>query len=69
MSQSGYRMKEDSHQTREITTAQADVAAKGSQRKSKSMHDGVPVWYDCCSCEAEPYWLEWVDGTGPEVEN
>ncbi len=69
MSQSGSRMKEDSHQAREITTAQADVAAKGSQRKSKSMHDGVPVWYDCCSCEAEPYWLELVDGTGPEVEN
>jgi hypothetical protein len=20
------------------------------------MHDDVPVWYDCCSCEAEPYW-------------
>jgi hypothetical protein len=25
---------------------------------SKSMHDGVEVWYDCCSCEAEPYWIE-----------
>ena len=24
----------------------------------RSMHDDVPVWYDCCSCEAEPYWLE-----------
>lgn len=22
-----------------------------------SMHDGVAVWCDCCSCEAEPYWL------------
>ncbi len=21
-----------------------------------SMHDGVAVWCDCCSCEAEPYW-------------
>lgn len=27
-----------------------------AQKKSISMHDGVPVWYDCCSCEAEPYW-------------
>ena len=26
--------------------------------KSISMHDDVPVWYDCCSCEAEPYWIE-----------
>lgn len=25
---------------------------------SKSMHDGVEVWCDCCSCEAEPYWIE-----------
>jgi hypothetical protein len=22
-----------------------------------SMHDGVAVSCDCCSCEAEPYWL------------
>jgi len=25
---------------------------------SKSMHDGVAVWCDCCSCEMEPYWAE-----------
>lgn len=27
------------------------------------MHTNVPVWYDCCSCEAEPYWLEsyWLE--------
>jgi hypothetical protein len=28
------------------------------QRKPASMHENVPVWYDCCSCEAEPYWIE-----------
>ena len=28
------------------------------EKKSISMHDDVPVWYDCCSCEAEPYWIE-----------
>jgi hypothetical protein len=27
-------------------------------RKKISMHEDVPVWYDCCSCEAEPYWAE-----------
>ncbi len=27
-------------------------------RENLSMHDGIPVWYDCCSCEAEPYWTE-----------
>ncbi|PYG01272.1 hypothetical protein D893_02104 [Thioalkalivibrio sp. ALE21] len=25
--------------------------------RSPSMHEGVEVWCDCCSCEAEPYWL------------
>lgn len=24
---------------------------------SPSMHEGVEVWCDCCSCEAEPYWV------------
>jgi len=28
-----------------------------SSGMSLSMHDGVEVWCDCCSCEAEPYWL------------
>jgi len=28
------------------------------KEKSISMHADVPVWHDCCCCEAEPYWLE-----------
>lgn len=28
------------------------------RRRSISMHDGIAVWCDCCSCEAEPYWVE-----------
>jgi hypothetical protein len=31
------------------------AAPKG--KRSLSMHDGVAVWCDCCSCEAEPYWV------------
>ena len=31
---------------------------KRAKRKSLSMHEGVAVWCDCCSCEAEPYWAE-----------
>jgi hypothetical protein len=23
-----------------------------------SMHEGIAVWCDCCSCEIEPYWAE-----------
>jgi len=32
--------------------------AKGNKDAPVSMHENVPVWYDCCSCEAEPYWVE-----------
>ena len=34
------------------------VSKSTSSGMSKSMHDGVEVWCDCCSCEAEPYWVE-----------
>ena len=38
---------------------QRDNKDNSSQvKKSLSMHADIPVWYDCCSCEAEPYWLE-----------
>ena len=30
----------------------------GARHSSLSMHDDIPVWYDCCSCEMEPYWRE-----------
>ncbi len=38
-----------------------DVARSSGKPKSGmslSMHDGVDASCDCCSCEAEPYWLE-----------
>lgn len=34
------------------------------EKKSLSMHDGIPVWCDCCSCEAEPYWIEMTKNPG-----
>ena len=33
-------------------------------RKSLSMHEGIAVWCDCCSCEAEPYWAAVAEETG-----
>ena len=36
----------------------ATPGSESSHRKGMSMHEDVPVWYDCCSCEAEPYWVE-----------
>ena len=38
--------------------AGADAAAAPKPCKPISMHEDVPVWADCCSCEAEPYWTE-----------
>lgn len=32
--------------------------------KSLSMHDDVAVWCDCCTCEAEPYWIEAAEAMG-----
>ena len=39
--------------------AEAMVTSDGDPSgMSLSMHDGVDASCDCCSCEAEPYWLE-----------
>lgn len=35
-----------------------DGAKRRRGGRSKSMHEGVAVWCDCCSCQAEPYWVE-----------
>ena len=43
---------------------ESKAGAVGPQRpgetgaRVKSMHEDIPEWYDCCSCEAEPYWIE-----------
>ncbi len=36
-------------------------------KRSISMHDGIAVWCDCCSCEAEPYWVEIGKEMGMEL--
>lgn len=47
------------------STPQGTKAKK--KRSSKSMHEGVAVWCDCCSCEAEPYWREVADELGIDL--
>lgn len=45
-------------------------SAKGSDKKMKksiSMHDGIAVWCDCCSCEVEPYWAELAEEMGMDL--
>ena len=35
---------------------------------SLSMHAGVDASCDCCSCEAEPYWLEAMAEPSPRAD-
>jgi hypothetical protein len=34
------------------------------RRRTLSMHEGIAIWCDCCSCEAEPYWIEAAEAMG-----
>lgn len=49
--------------------AHPDAASpiEAKRRRSLSMHDGIAVWCDCCSCEAEPYWVEIAAQMGLEL--
>jgi hypothetical protein len=42
-------------------------ASAKKRRKSLSMHEGIAVWCDCCSCEAEPYWVEIAEAMGMDL--
>jgi hypothetical protein len=44
----------------ESSTAGSTTPAEHRGDMRLSMHDGVAVWCDCCSCEAEPYWVTLV---------
>jgi hypothetical protein len=48
--------------------AQAAATAKGGRRPI-SMHEGIGVWCDCCSCEAEPYWVEIAQEMGMDLSS
>ncbi len=45
----------------------APPTPQGARRRSPSMHEGIAVWCDCCSCEAEPYWVEIAKEMGLEL--
>ncbi len=42
----------------DVDNTHDEAISQENSNMSKSMHDGVEVWCDCCSCEAEPYWIE-----------
>ena len=50
------------------TSGQASAApVKPRKKKRLSMHEGIAVWADCCSCAAEPYWLEVAEELGIDL--
>jgi hypothetical protein len=56
-------MAAQSEATADPSTAPAGQPAK----KRTSMHDGIAAWCDCCSCEAEPYWVEVAEELGIDL--
>lgn len=40
---------------------------KREKRKRANMHEGIAVWCDCCSCEAEPYWAAVAEELGIDL--
>lgn len=44
-----------------------DAATTAARKKRLSMHEGIAVWADCCSCAAEPYWLEVAEEMGIDL--
>lgn len=49
------------------STRQPDIPAAPNRKKRTSMHDGIAVWCDCCSCKAEPYWAELAEELGIDL--
>ena len=49
---------------REASTQRPAVPIDIKKRKRANMHDGIAVWCDCCSCEAEPYWVAVAEELG-----
>jgi len=45
-------------ETEHKSDGQVSFGTVKAKRDSLSMHADVPVWCDCCTCEAEPYWVE-----------
>jgi hypothetical protein len=57
------------NEKREASTPQPSAPAHGKKKKRANMHDGLGVWCDCCSCEAEPRWVEVAEEMGIDLSD
>jgi len=48
-------------------SSKEENADNREKKKRISMHEDIPIWHDCCSCEAEPYWVEAFEKSEKQV--
>lgn len=56
----------DRHETSEPKREQKPLE---HPERSLSMHEGIAVWCDCCSCEAEERWVEVGEKMGIDMSD
>ncbi|MCG6862530.1 MAG: hypothetical protein LJE70_14815 [Chromatiaceae bacterium] len=66
-SHSGSEILRPAEKSESASQRPASVSPERRRKKSPSMHEGIAVWCDCCSCEAEPYWVEIAKEMGMEL--
>ena len=59
--------RDDGENAETVPRQPATPPIDSKRRKSLSMHEGVAVWCDCCSCEAEPYWVAVAEEMGIDL--
>jgi hypothetical protein len=59
------RRKEEQREASERPAAPTEM----KKRKRANMHDGIGVWCDCCSCEAEPRWVAVAEELGIDLSD
>ena len=55
-----------------MSDSRPDASGEGlkrEKRKRANMHEGIAVWCDCCSCEAEPYWAAVAEELGIDLDD
>lgn len=59
------RSQEQKGRKGRVAVASGDDVPPG---RSLSQHEGIPVWCDCCPCEAEPYWVAVAEELGIDLD-
>lgn len=60
-------MNSDTHSAE--TRPEISTPPPATKKKRANMHEGIGVWCDCCSCEAEPRWAELAEEMGVDLSD